>query len=95
MTDTATAYSAAVPRHLITIQAAAFLVHRSPSRVYTWVREDRLCSWTADGHQRLADGTRPGEGTLLVDEAEVLELEARMRRRRNNTTRTATVATAA
>lgn len=66
-----------MPRRLITVQEAATLVSRSPGRVYTWIREDRLCTWEAE------------DGTLRVDGQEALELEARMRRRKNNTTRIA------
>lgn len=66
-----------MPRRLITVQDAATLVRRAPSRVYAWIREDRLCTWEAD------------DGTLRVDATEVLELANRMTRRKNNTTRAA------
>lgn len=66
-----------MPRRLITVQEAATLARRAVNTVYTWIREDRLCSW------------EEVDGTLRVDASEVIELEARMRRRKNNTTRIA------
>lgn len=59
----------------LTIKEAAALVQRDISRVYRWVREGRMVS------------EERSTGVIVVRRVEVLELESRMRRRKNNKTR--------
>lgn len=59
----------------INARDAAALVRRDISRVHSWIREDRIRA------------IRDDDGLLHVRTDEVLELEVRMRNRRNNTTR--------
>lgn len=56
----------------ITVKDAATLVRRDISRVYAWIREERLTSEEDE------------DGNTIVAAAEVLELDARLNRRRNN-----------
>lgn len=64
------------PHRWITPREAATLARRDISRIYTWIREQRL--------------TTRNNGTIHVDAAEILELEARMRRRNPATRRNQT-----
>lgn len=59
----------------VTVKDAAHDVERDISRVYAWVREQRLSVW------------EDRDGITYVSLAEVRELEGRMNRRRNNKTR--------
>lgn len=59
----------------ITVKEAADLAHRDTSRIYAWIREDRLAS------------EEDSAGVLYVLSTDVLELEVRMTRRKNNKTR--------
>lgn len=56
----------------LTIKEAAALVDRHPSRIYAWIREDRIYARETD------------DGELRVYGKHVLELEARMFKRKNN-----------
>lgn len=59
----------------VPILVAAHVAGRDRSRIYAWVREDRLaCKETIDG-------------TILVRLADVVELEGIMNKKRNNKTR--------
>lgn len=58
----------------VTIRAAAAAIGRDLSRVYAWVREERLRVWEND------------EGVRYVSLSEIKELEALMFKRRNNRT---------
>ena len=62
-------------REWITAAEAALLAKRDVSRIYRWIREERLVT------------EETATGTTLVKAKEVLELETRMARRRNNKTR--------
>lgn len=56
----------------LNVKDAATLVHRDISRIYAWIREERLTSEEDE------------DGVTIVTAAEVLELDARLNRRRNN-----------
>lgn len=60
---------------LVSAAVAAVAVNRDRSRIYAWIREDRIAS------------EETIDGTIMVSLADVLELEARMNKRRNNKTR--------
>ena len=54
----------------LTVKGASQLVNRAPAVIYRWIREGRLTYEEA------------GDDTLMLSAAEVLELDATMKRRR-------------
>lgn len=59
----------------VTVKAAALAIGKDISRVYAWVREERLTVW------------ENSEGITHVSLKEVIELDGIMFKRRNNRTR--------
>lgn len=59
----------------VPVMVAADIAGRDRSRVYAWVREDRL------------ESRETVDGIILVRLADVVELESIMNKRRNNKTR--------